>query len=90
MGERSFLDTVDGLLVFTTGPVLGVTMCPGALLCLPGLALAGALIALPLVALGAVALLAGAIAAPPYLLVRGAIRRFRRCDPAAARVRSRA
>jgi hypothetical protein len=30
--QLTFGAIVDGLMVFTIGPVLGITMCPGALL----------------------------------------------------------
>ena len=76
--EPSFADTIDGILVLITGPVLGATLCPGMVLCLPGLILFGAAIAVPIVVLAALALLCGAITAVPYLLVRSAVRLLRR------------
>jgi uncharacterized membrane protein YdjX (TVP38/TMEM64 family) len=72
--ELSLADTVDGLLVFITGPVLSATLCPGMLLCVPGILLFGAAIALPLVVLGAIALLLATSTAMPYLLLRTLVR----------------
>ena len=77
VNELSFPDMIDGLLVFITGPVLGATLCPGLLLCVPGLILFGAAIAIPIVVLAALAMLLGAITAIPYLLVRGGVRLLR-------------
>ena len=59
-------NALEELLPFVTGPVLGATMFPGILLCLPGLAL----VLVPLAALAAVAFMLAAVAATPYLLVR--------------------
>jgi uncharacterized membrane protein len=61
---------VDDLLIFTIGPVLGGTLCPGLTLCVPGLVLLLA----PIVALAVVGLLLAAVAAVPYLAVRTAVR----------------
>jgi hypothetical protein len=67
-------DVVEGLLVFTTGPVLAGTLCPGLTLCVPGLVL----LAAPIVALAALGALLAAIAAVPCLLVSGSVRLLRR------------
>jgi hypothetical protein len=66
VNDLSLGEAVDGLMVFTIGPVLGATMCPGFLLCVPGFLL----LVLPLLALAALAAVVAAVLMTPYLLVR--------------------
>lgn len=75
--ELSLVEAIEGLLPFVTGPVLAATMCPGILLCLPGIALFVVPLLIPVVVLGALAALVGAVAAVPWLLARGAVRLLR-------------
>ena len=72
--EPSVADLVEGMLVFTTGPVLGATLCPGLTLCVPGLVL----LAAPIVALAVLGIVLAAIAAVPYLLLSRSVRLLRR------------
>jgi hypothetical protein len=64
--EPSLAELVDGMLVFVIGPVLGVTMCPGALLCAPALIA----VTVPLVLVAVVAGVLAVILAMPFLLLR--------------------
>jgi hypothetical protein len=66
MSELSLGELVDGLVVFTVGPVLGGAVCPGLLLCVPGILL----VVVPVVVLAVLALVLGAVVMTPYLLVR--------------------
>jgi hypothetical protein len=66
----TFAEIADGMLVFTIGPVFGLTMCPGALLCAPALIA----VLVPLLAVVVAAALLAAVMAAPLVLV-GLLRR---------------
>jgi hypothetical protein len=71
-------EMADESLVDLTMPVIGLTVCPGFLLCVPAIGFALVLALLPLVAVGVVALAAGLVAvavAAPLLVARSLARR---------------
>src|SRR5277367_6755730 len=74
------LEIFDVLTELVTGLVVGATIFPGFLLCVPGLVFFAFLLAIPLVA-GALAVLAAVLAgsavATPFLLIRFLSRRWR-------------
>ena len=91
-------DLLEGVLLVPMGFVVGVTVFPGFLLCVPGLVLAGLFLALPLVAVALVAAAVGLVVAVAVAIVavpRHAVRSLRarrelaRVRPVAPRVATR-
>ena len=91
-------DLLEGVMLVPIGIVVGVTVFPGFLLCVPGLCLLALMLAVPLVAVGLVVAaagvvltVAGAVVAVPRLLVRTiCTRRALRAHRPVPRLRPRA
>jgi membrane protein implicated in regulation of membrane protease activity len=70
-------DMLDELLIYITMPVIGLTVCPGFLLCVPGLVL----FIVPLIVVAVIAVAAGlavAALAAPLLVTRAVVHRIAR------------
>jgi hypothetical protein len=79
---------LDELLIYITMPVIGLTICPGFLLCIPGLVLFIA----PLIVLAVLALAAGlavAAVAAPLVVARAVVHRVARMHRADERAADR-